>query len=130
MSNLQTYLKQIIDSLENEREKWAAERKAMAIKEAELELQLAKKAKAFIEQKGLVETLVEFHSCLAKFLVEEGKSESPPPLDAAFLQKLEEYREKLEQRRLENRRLRLLLQRLCLTRLSPSRRPLRSSASS
>jgi len=103
LSNLQQWLKRIIESLENEREKFAEERKAMAIKEAELELQLAKKAKAFIEQKGLLEKLVEFHNCLAKYILEDGKGKSPPPLDAAFLKKLQEHREKLEQRRLEKR---------------------------
>ena len=66
-----------------------------------LEAQRANKAKASLERKGLLEKAVEVHRSLAKSLIEEGKNKAPPPLDAAFVKRLNDYREELERLRLE-----------------------------
>jgi len=101
LSSLQLWLKRIIESLEHEREKLVEERKAMKKKELELELQLTKRAMAFLQRRGLIEKVVEVHRSLAKSLLEDGKGEGAPPLDAAFLERLKDYRDLLEKRRLE-----------------------------
>jgi hypothetical protein len=70
-------------------------------KEAELEAKLVPKAKAFLIRQGLLEKAVEVLRSLAKSLIEEGHNKAPPPLDAAFVKRLNDYREELERRRLE-----------------------------
>ena len=77
------------------------EKKALVVKEAVLEAQRVNKAKAFLERKGLLEKAVEVHRSLAKSLIEEGLNKAPPPLDAAFVKRLNDYRDELERRRLE-----------------------------
>ena len=77
------------------------EKKLLVSKEALLEAQLVKKAKAFLIRQGLLEKAVEVHRSLAKSLIEEGHNKAPPPLDAAFVKRLNDYRDELERRRLE-----------------------------
>ena len=101
LSALQHWLKKVIDSLENEREKLAEEKKAMVLKEEKLEAQTANKATAFMERKGLLEKAVEVHRSLAKSLIEQGHNKKPPPLDAAFVKRYKDYCEEMEKRRLE-----------------------------
>ena len=80
--------------------KMVEEKKAMVLKEEELEAQSVNKAKAFLVRKGLLEKAVEVHRSLAKSLIEDGQNKKPPPLDA-FVKRLKEYCEELEKRRLE-----------------------------
>ena len=101
LTTLQQWLKKVIDSLENERMKMIEEKKLLVSKEAELEAKLVPKAKAFLIRQGLLEKAVEVHRSLAKSLIEEGHNKEPPPLDAAFVKRLNDYREELERRRLE-----------------------------
>ena len=101
LTTLQQWLKKVIDSLENERMKMIEEKKLLVSKEAELEAQSVTKAKAFLIRQGLLEKAVEVHRSLAKSLIEEGHNKAPPPLDAAFVKRLNDYRDELERRRLE-----------------------------
>ena len=101
LTTLQQWLKKVIDTLESERMKMCEEKKALVSKEAELEAKLAPKAKAFLIRQGLLEKAVEVHRSLAKSLIEEGHNKAPPPLDAAFVKRLNDYRDELERRRLE-----------------------------
>ena len=59
------------------------------------------KSKDFLEQKGLLLKVIETHQLLAKSLLEAGKADKPPPLDAEFLKKINDHREELKKRRLE-----------------------------
>ena len=77
------------------------EKKLLVSKEALREVHLVNKAKAFLERQGLLQKAVEVHSSLAKSLTEEGHNKALPPLDAAFVKRLNDYRDELEKRRLE-----------------------------
>ncbi len=99
--SMQAWLTKIIGSLELERVKWADEVKKEKEAEALFEASLQERAKAYLEHKGLLARVLKLHAALASELMHAGAAVELPPLDTAFLLRLEQHTAEVKAKRQE-----------------------------
>ena len=98
LSKIVQYIKRMVESLENERQKWAADLAKERKKEEDFEAKLREKSAAFLKRTEILERIVQVHRDLAKLELEAGAAEEVP-LDEAFLLRFEEHQKKLREQR-------------------------------